>query len=71
MNSLFIGTIILEIFMQDAVYIGVDKIEDYLERIEKLGGKKIVGPVVIPTGRFAWFCDPEGNQLGLMDKNPQ
>ncbi len=53
------------------VYISVDKIEDYLEKIEQLGGKKIVGPVVIPTGRFAWFCDPEGNQIGLLDKNPQ
>ena len=53
------------------VYISVDRIEDYLERIEQLGGKKLIGPIEIPTGRFAWFCDPEGNQLGLLDKNPQ
>ncbi|MBU6452805.1 MAG: VOC family protein [Cyanobacteria bacterium REEB67] len=53
------------------VYISVNKIEDYLARIEKLGGKQIVGPIEIPSGRFAWFLDPEGNQVGLMDKNPQ
>jgi len=49
------------------VYIRVDNIEAYLARIEKLGGKKIVGPVPIPTGRFAWFTDPEGNMLGLQE----
>jgi hypothetical protein len=53
------------------VYINVDRIEDYLDQIEKNGGKRVVGPVVIPTGRFAWFNDPEGNLLGLFDNNPQ
>ena len=49
------------------VYLQVDNIDEYLERIEKLGGKKIIGPVPIPTGRFAWFSDPEGNMLGLQE----
>jgi hypothetical protein len=53
------------------VYIKVDRIEDYLDRVEQLGGKRLVGPVVIPTGRFAWFSDPEGTQMGLLDKNPK
>lgn len=50
------------------IYISVDKIEDYLERVVALGGKAIVGPIVIPEGRFAWFMDPEGNQIGLLDQ---
>jgi predicted enzyme related to lactoylglutathione lyase len=53
------------------VYIRVPRIEDYLEQIEAHGGKRVVGPVPIPTGRFAWFNDPEGNLLGLFDDNPQ
>ena len=47
------------------VYIEVDDVAGYLEKIVKAGGKKVVGPVTIPTGTFAWFQDPGGNLLGL------
>jgi uncharacterized protein len=47
------------------VYVQVDDIEAYLAKAEGLGGKKIVGPVKIPTGSFAWMSDPEGNVIGL------
>jgi len=35
-----------------------------------LGGKKLIGPVEIPTGRFAWVNDPDGNILGLWENKP-
>jgi predicted enzyme related to lactoylglutathione lyase len=49
------------------VYIRVDNIEECLNRIERRGGNKILGPIPIPTGRFAWFSDLEGNMLGLQE----
>jgi predicted enzyme related to lactoylglutathione lyase len=51
-------------------YVEVDDIAEYLKRIEALGGKKLVGPIPIPTGMFAWFTDPEGNAVGLLQKKP-
>jgi predicted enzyme related to lactoylglutathione lyase len=38
----------------------VDDIVAYLEKAPQLGGKKIVGPIDIPAGSFAWMADPEG-----------
>jgi predicted enzyme related to lactoylglutathione lyase len=49
------------------VYVEVDNLERYLASAEALGGKKVIGPIDIPTGRFAWFTDPEGNQIGLLE----
>ena len=47
------------------VYVKVDDIPAYLAKAESLGGKKIVGPIKIPTGTFAWMSDPDGNVIGL------
>ena len=47
------------------VYVQVDDIEAYLAQAQKLGGKKVVGPIEIPTGSFAWISDPEGTLVGL------
>jgi len=47
------------------VYVQVDDIPAYLAKAESLGGKKIVGPIKIPTGTFAWMSDPDGNVIGL------
>ncbi len=52
------------------VYIQVDDIEAHLGRVAALGGKTVVPPVDIPTGRFAWFADPDGNVLGLWTPKP-
>ena len=50
-------------------YIQVDDIVDSLDRIEKAGGKKLIGPVPLPDNRqFAWFTDPEGNMIGLVTR---
>lgn len=51
------------------IYTEVDDMEAYLEKIKELGGE-----VLIPTtevegeGFFAWFADPEGNMMGLWQK---
>lgn len=47
------------------VYVQVDDIPAYLAKAQGLGGKKIVGPIEIPTGSFAWMSDPEGNLIAL------
>jgi predicted enzyme related to lactoylglutathione lyase len=47
-------------------YVEVADIVEALKKAESLGGKKLVGPVPIPTGSFAWFVDPGGNTVGLM-----
>jgi predicted enzyme related to lactoylglutathione lyase len=47
------------------VYVQVDDVAGYLAKAEALGGKRLVPPVEIPTGTFAWFADPDGNTIGL------
>ena len=39
-------------------YVGVDNIESTLAEAVKNGGTKLVGPIPIPGGRFAWICRP-------------
>ncbi len=47
-------------------YVQVDDVASYLKKAESLGGKTIVPPIPIPTGIFAWFADPDGNRVGLL-----
>jgi uncharacterized protein len=47
-------------------YVEVEDIATALAKAEALGGKKIVGPIPIPTGTFAWFSDIGGNTVGLL-----
>jgi uncharacterized protein len=49
------------------IYMRVDDLDAYLDRAEKLGGKRLVPPTDLPGdyGRFAIFTDPDGNQVGL------
>jgi uncharacterized protein len=49
------------------IYMRVDDLDGYLDRAEKLGGKKLVPPTDLPGdyGRFAIFTDPDGNPVGL------
>jgi hypothetical protein len=49
------------------VYVEVDDLEAALDRVDKAGGMKLVGPVPLPDGkRFAWIKDPAGNIIGLV-----
>jgi len=46
-------------------YVEVADVAAHIAKAEALGFKKLVGPVTIPTGTFAWISDPEGNTIGL------
>lgn len=49
------------------IYVRVDELQPYLDRVEKLGGKIVWGPLKIHEGlELAQILDPEGNQIGLM-----
>jgi len=50
-------------------YVQVDDVSAAIEQATSLGGSKVVGPVAIPTGTFAWIKDPGGNVLGLWKPN--
>ena len=46
-------------------YVQVEDVAEAITRAVSLGGKKIVGPVPLPTGTFAWIMDPQENVIGL------
>jgi uncharacterized protein len=46
-------------------YVQVDDVAEAIARAESLGGKKIVPPVTIPVGTFAWIMDTQQNTIGL------
>jgi predicted enzyme related to lactoylglutathione lyase len=47
-------------------YVRVNDIKAAIEKVELLGGKRIMGPMDIPSGQIALFADPEGHRIGLM-----
>ncbi len=53
------------------IYVQVDDIPTYLARVVALGGKKLVGPIDVPTGSFAWFLDPDENIIALWKPKPE
>jgi uncharacterized protein len=45
-----------------------DDLEAAMERVGEAGGK-IVSPIIeIPSGRFAYCIDPDGNSIGLFSR---
>jgi len=57
-----------EPFHYTQFYVEVEDLTASLQKAESLGGKILVPPVPRPTGgRFAWFRDPEGNTIGLIE----
>ena len=47
-------------------YVGVPNVEAALQRAERLGGRRRMGPVRAPTGLVVGhFTDPEGNVIGV------
>lgn len=49
------------------VYIAVDDIRETLRRSSENGGRTLVGPHEVPTGKFAWIQDPNGTMVGLWE----
>jgi uncharacterized protein len=49
------------------VYVSVPNVDESIANVERLGGKKLVGPIDIPSGRFAWIADVEGTTIGIYE----
>lgn len=48
-------------------YIAVDDVAAALEKVEKLGAKRMIGPDPVPNGpTIALFTDPQGHTIGLV-----
>jgi len=55
-------------------YVGVDSVDDYISKVERLGGKVIQPKMAVPGwGHLAICLDTESNLFGLWqeDKNAQ
>jgi uncharacterized protein len=49
-------------------YVEVDDIEEAVLKVEALGGKTLLPILPIPSGRFTWIQDVEGNTIGLFQQ---
>ncbi|MBJ7609113.1 MAG: VOC family protein [Candidatus Dormibacteraeota bacterium] len=50
------------------IYVDVVDLEATLETIERLGGRRVAGPIDVPNGpTLALFADPEGHVVGLTE----
>ncbi len=49
------------------LYVGVPDVEEALQKAEKLGGKRLMGPAKNIAGEVVvgHFTDPEGNLIGV------
>jgi predicted enzyme related to lactoylglutathione lyase len=46
-------------------FVGVDDIDDSVQRATKLGGRVVQEPVSVPGVSFALIADPQGHVVGL------
>ena len=49
------------------VHLAVPALEVALERVMEAGGRVLPGIIPIPSGRFAYTLDPDGNSIGLFE----
>ena len=57
---------------QITIYIDVPSVDDYVDKVVKLGGKVCFPKMAVPgMGYFAVCLDPENNGFGLWEVNPQ
>jgi uncharacterized protein len=45
-----------------------DTLEDTMERLRQAGGEVVSDAIAIPSGRFAYCLDPDGNSIGLFSR---
>ena len=51
-------------------FVGVDSVDDYLARVEELGGKIVEGKMAVPGWGYMAVClDTEGNRFGLWQED--
>jgi predicted enzyme related to lactoylglutathione lyase len=47
-------------------YVEVEDLNEYLKKVESLGGKTVMPPMDVPGGpQLAMFADPEGHVIGM------
>jgi predicted enzyme related to lactoylglutathione lyase len=57
---------------QITIYIDVPSVDEYTDKVKRLGGSVTVPKTVIPDmGYFAVCLDPENNGFGLWEDNPK
>ncbi len=49
------------------IYVSVEDVDAAIAKATGLGARTLVGPVALPTGRFAWIEDPTGTAIGLWE----
>jgi hypothetical protein len=50
--------------------VDVDSVDDFVKKIEKAGGKILVGKTTVPgVGYMAYCADTEGNPFGVMEND--
>ena len=47
------------------VCVGVDDLKSHIAKAEAPGAPKLLNPIAIPGGPFAWLSDPTGTVIGL------
>ena len=53
-------------------YIGVASVNEYMQKVEKLGGKVVMGKHPVPgMGYFAVCLDTENNAFGIWETDPE
>ncbi|KAA3605412.1 MAG: VOC family protein [Planctomycetota bacterium] len=53
------------------LYIGVEDVEAAVKKVEQLGGAVRIPPLKTPEAYFALIQDPEGNPIGLVQRESQ
>jgi predicted enzyme related to lactoylglutathione lyase len=49
------------------VYFGVEDVDDALERVSEGGGRTLLEPIRVPSGRFAMALDPQGASVCFVE----
>ena len=47
------------------IHLAVRELEPAMERVTAHGGQVVSPPIAIPSGRFAYCLDPDGNSFGI------
>jgi predicted enzyme related to lactoylglutathione lyase len=57
---------------QITIYVDVPSVDEYVDKVLKLGGKVVFPKMAVPgMGYFAVCLNPENNGFGLWETNPQ
>jgi uncharacterized protein len=49
----------------NTIHLAVAHLDEALKRVGPAGGKVVSEIIALPTGRFAYCLDPDGNSIGL------